>query len=1495
MSGGYLRNSQLRRQLEAKVKQATEAKGAAEEALTAARDVLEAARKIDADVGAARTILSAAEAAMGGKDYALATEKAKEAQERGAEIYRDRVEAMIRQGEGLAALALSVGGTQEEVESILKKAREALAADELTAAVEHAKKAWKRGEKTLLEHLSSSFSRAQSLILSAKNLKRDVSLVEDLLSRARTAMESNDYEAAVGFTKEALETITEDLRGDVDREMGEIEELIVIARDLGSDITRSASLIERTRGDIANFEFEKARNTLRQCRAEAEKSLRLSLEGKAATFTKLIAETKAMGVDTSPAEEPFRGAETAIRKGAYREAAAAAQEGLRVLQDIQFQKVVQTIAASREKFVIAVNVGADLAGAMAHLNEARQAFQRGAYPDAIGWAKKADEEVEKVIGRFRSAEAKLRDLHRAFAEAEAHGVDTAGARRLADQGRQAYHERDQDGLERLIGSAFETLERAQGERAAQVIGQAEALLTLGERHGSDLAEASKVLEQSMLAARAKDHPKALDLAARSMTQAEEAIRQRAADMSTALRDVLPHLGDDGATIKVLLNRAEASAEARDFEEAFGSLDEARTSAEGRVRELASQAVDDLATVVQMGVDLGADVTGIDRTYKEMNGLLGADRHLDVLAARERIRSTVATASDNLFNLVKHRVAQARELKIDIEEMRDLLKRSKMAFSVEDFHEGLVLLKECNDKSGTATAMYRRAQTTLAGAAALAAEARKRDVDVSRVLEILLEGKKAFDRLDYATAIELGDRARAETEKLMVMYTSAQKILSGRERLDLAARLAVDAPHLVEALGVAKEAMKAKDYERAVAEATRVETEVTGLLRERIREILAKVEGDADSSPGVNLADVREDLAVAKQALEADRFVAAVEAAGRLGGRLERLRTQATEADAAIRRVADLVSDVSAMELAVPNTALLLERAERSFKGAEFEAALDLAAQAEAEVVRERDASIAAKMEHYRVAIDRARQSGTDTRSADAMLGQAREVLRGKKYRQALALATQSEAEAERVALVQGMAQQAIQAGTRKLDALGFAVPGIAHELEEARRSLDAGDYVKALDAAMGAMDGVADPRNRMGDVTRARDGVRGLLRTAETTGAEIVKLTRIFDEGEAALHAGDLPKAQEAYAQGIEWGTGLVRAHLKDLIEKAEGTAGTCRRLGVDPTPALNRIAQAKGRLEAGEFAQSYGFISEARRMAEESLGAKLNETFVQAAENLEHAKRLGSDSRQAEEMLRAAHERLERAEYEGALELTERALEQVEGVKAVERRFVDLTYKAESTIRSGKKFGIDMRTAENRLAGAMAIRKSNLTAAIKEAEDAYRLAWEAVETFAPKIQGALEIGRAQLNEWAEATLTLENVGRGLAKDVQVKILGDAETEGLQNLPMLRAGGKETLTIRIRMTASGSVPLAIQITSHRVFDDKAYTQEMIAQIEVGEAVERPQKITAALETRCPTCKGMIKKGFKVLRCACGRDFHELCATRIGRCPVCFRPLGAGAS
>src|SRR2546430_2909670 len=191
---GYLRDSQLRKKLEEKVKEATRTRQAAEDGIKAAQDLIDQARRTDANVVEAEKALAEANGAMASKDYKVAVDKSGEALERGKRIYRERARGIVDSSAALGRLAKGVGGDLAETEAALAKAEGALASEDLGTAIDLAKKALKRSEKILQEHLSSSFSKAQSLILAAKNLSRDVAHVEDLLSRARTAMENDDFQ-----------------------------------------------------------------------------------------------------------------------------------------------------------------------------------------------------------------------------------------------------------------------------------------------------------------------------------------------------------------------------------------------------------------------------------------------------------------------------------------------------------------------------------------------------------------------------------------------------------------------------------------------------------------------------------------------------------------------------------------------------------------------------------------------------------------------------------------------------------------------------------------------------------------------------------------------------------------------------------------------------------------------------------------------------------------------------------------------------------------------------------------------------------------------------------------------------------------------------------------------------------------------------------------------------------------------------------------------------
>src|SRR5207245_8834248 len=101
------------------------------------------------------------------------------------------------------------------------------------------------------------------------------------------------------------------------------------------------------------------------------------------------------------------------------------------------------------------------------------------------------------------------------------------------------------------------------------------------------------------------------------------------------------------------------------------------------------------------------------------------------------------------------------------------------------------------------------------------------------------------------------------------------------------------------------------------------------------------------------------------------------------------------------------------------------------------------------------------MKGFEESLLRARMDGTDTRSAERLFERAREFFRAKKYRQAIAAAEQSEEEAERVGLQQGMSKQAVESVERKVRAIGQGAVGVTALVCDFRRVLSVHACVRA--------------------------------------------------------------------------------------------------------------------------------------------------------------------------------------------------------------------------------------------------------------------------------------------------------------------------------------------------------------------------------------------------------------------------------------------------
>jgi hypothetical protein len=1481
----------LKKQLTERAEELKRTKKAAEDALAAAVGAIEDTKEFDAPVAEAEAALAEATAAASAKDYRLAFEKAQEAQVRALRGLGARAGEILTSSRSLLELTRSLGADISEGEAILAQAEQAIADEDPKGAIRLAKKAWKKNEKVLHEHLSASFSSAQALIHTAKTLGRDVSVAEDVLSRSRRALEADDYESALAYVRECLEAVTADLQQEVDEHRREVETFLAAATDLGADVERVRSLLDRAEKDVDDLAFDRALASLRQARTEGERALQKTLAGQLENLEPRFREAEALKADIGSARATFAEAERAATEGRYGDAAQLAKRGFQELHSAQFQRVVAAIAASRGKFVAAKNMGADLKVALGHLNGARDALQRGEFAAALKAAQQAETEVDGILEEVRGIEGRIREMQRILAEAERQGVNVTTGKRLLDRAGSAWQGRDISLAADLLQRSEEELERAQYDRAMEIMERAEFVLTVGERVRADVGDAGKLLEEAVVAAKEKDHAKAIAQAQRCRDMAETAMRDRLQESLTGLRATLEFLGEDAASVHAFARKAEASLDANDFEAAFGYLEQGQRLAEGRTRDRAVRFHDALRMVLDVGEAVGVDVSPLAAVRDEAAQAVEGGRFADVIGLQERVGKDLSAALDQIFQQVKGRVLEAHRLGIDIDAMRDLLKKAKVAQGVDNPNEALSLLKECHARTTKAIDRHREVHNAVASAAALVAEAKKRGVDVSKTLRRLLESKKAFESHDYGRALELAKRTKAETEKSLVLYTAAQRILTARERFALAGKLGVDVSHVRGSLDEAKEAMKARRYQEALDLADRADKDLRDLIKDRVASQIAAVESNVATLEGVDLVSQETQLIRARELLERGEYGQAAELATRAREGLQALKRKGQEAEVTLHRAQDLLTDLEALRIEAPRAQDLVDRAAVAYKAGRYDAALNLAKQALDQIDAERDENVAKTFRRFEEAVAKAKADGVDVRSAERLLQEARAQLKERRYREALALAMQSEGEVEKVAQQQEIASSVVATAERRLKGLGRSLPGVASMIEQAREAMAAADYVKAMDLGIRASEEFHRLREAVEETMDVKGRADRMVATARSLGADSSKIERIYAHAEEALQAGDPVAARHAYEQCVDWGIGLCEMAIKELEGTVRELSEVGKRLGLDVGGAARRLSEAKSLAQDEQFEEAFERIVAAREELKNAIIGHVVAAINETRSALDHAKDLGADVKDGRKLLKEAEKALAEGRFEQAVGLAKRSIEGVEADHVAEKRFLDLTFQTETLLHNTRKFGVDVRDAEAALARALETKKDDLAKALELAEKAREMARRALEAFAPSLEASLDVTDARIGEWTEATLTLSNVGKALAKDVRVRILGDAEVEGLAPISAIRGRGVMTLPLRIKLNAAGSVPLAIQILSHRVLDGKEYAQELLAQVDVAEPPEAATKrLVADKDTRCPICRGLVKKGFTVARCTCGREFHELCASRVARCPGCFAPL-----
>ncbi len=1488
----YLKHIQLSKQLEERAKEATKFRQLAEKELEEAEKGIEEAKKIDANIAETEAAFSEANDAVRGKDYKLALEKATESKQKAMKAYQERVKTIVDSSLVLLKLAKDIGADTSSADSLTKSAEEALSKDDLEKSIEFAQKSWEKSEKILHEHLSSAFSTAQSIIVAAKKQEKDTSVAEDLLSRARSAVEDQDYQTAMDYMNECMESVSSELEQDINGMLEDARAMIDVSKEIGEDTSKVDGIVERARAELESKDFERSLNSSKQARAEAEKLLHRSVENGIDTIEKAIAKAERIKADTSKTKALLSETRESLKGGNYKESVILIKKTLENVENAQFQTVLETISKSRSKFVTARNIGADLGKAMESLNVSRESLRKGDFEKALKYAQKGDAEVDRLVEEFRSVEKEISQLQADFTEAEGLGVDISSAKTLKDKAGLALKTRSFGRVAKHIEEGKDELEKAQYERTMELIESAELGLTLGEQIGADLSKADIMLEECVVLTKSKDYLNAIGLATECREVTDGKVDDHLVSTIQSLGGSVDAIGKEAVSARKLLDKAESALAIKDFPKAIELVTDARDLLEEKFKQKGTGLLQSLEAGIEIGKVMDENTDELETRLESVRQSIQEGKFDELVRITEDVASEVSGLTDSAFSYVKEKVVEARKTGVGIEEMRSLLKKAKIAMGTEDYSDALGLLVECNRTVGVLLKDHKETYNAISSSAALVGEARKKKMDVSKALRILLAAKKAFEGHDYEKALDLATRSKKEAEKLMVLYSSAEKIAAVNERIELAQALGIDIAGMNGVVQEAKDAIKEKKYEAALELAEKSMSGVEELLRDGIVNTITSSQSISTESreAGILTETVDNDLTEARKLLDEGDYEASAKLTAQAKDALSDMRGKLDEAAEKVKEARTALQEIQSMNVESPESVRLLERAERGVETGRYEDALESAEECLRTLQLERDTYITDMINSFIDVIKKSKQEGVNTKSAEELIAKAKNHFRDGEYKESIEFAMKSESEVERVGLQQDMARKAITTAKKKMDGFPITIQEAEDFLREAQGAFNGGEYPKALELSLKSGDVFHEAVEAYEDAKKSFGLAEKMHNTIVSIGADASGIEKMLAEAKSALDSGNMKAAKEAASQCHEWATGIGESHLLQIATRTSEDVDLAEELGLESSLSRHKLGEGKALIKTRDFETAKNLIESARQEVEGILSEVANQVIVNSESALRYAKKMGADVAENEEMIASAKEALEQGRYQDALDMAEEAVKKVESSRKLEREFIDLTYKADSIIGSAKRFGIDIKEAEKLLLQALDAKNVNIEDAKEHARQALDLANGAIDGFAPSVTAEIDIEKADLDEWIDATLTLENSGKTLASNVSIQMLGDAETEGLESVESIRAGGSESLKFRLRMTAPGTVPLAIKVISHRVFDDAEYVEESIAQIDVtgtpGKEKKDIIKMVAEKDTKCNLCRGKIKKGFPMVVCPCGGEFHDTCAGRVEECPEC---------
>ena len=1517
--------------------------GSLEEAITDAKGM-------QVPVNKPSELLKEAQGLLDTKDYLEAHRRFTNAKKALEQVQKGFEETSAKMAELETAVAEAKGNgvAVEKIEAVLAKSREALAEARfdvaekgINGARDGLNKAWRASASKRMDEVQDEMKRLEGLGVPMEDAK-------ELFQGASSALDLNEFKEVLAICGTTMEMV-EARRKEHDRARLAVEEARKVVDGLEgvpAELDGARSKLENAEALIKDGKLDDAETEAKAVLDEVDSVMGAFLKERLEKVQGEVDDALQSGAKSADLDFTTKAME-ALGEKRYRDSWDIIAKGEQVLGD-----VLKAYRAARGALEVSTNLvyeaeqELDLASALECIDQASAALDSGDYPATEEMAKRAVEELTKATkhhldGQLSTTEllirrlelggkVKLAEAEKLHAEAKAaFGNDDLVASKalLKKAAREAKRSRANYEIAREVLAALDDIfaattlnlnvmkkgrERAKaaferdyenifekedevppaGPVAIQLILQYQVKFEESIKIDMDITKGSKILADAKAALEENDYDSAVKLA----KECYETVRQseRAATMRTliSMQERLDELKDRSVDCSIqenLLERARAAANEGDTGTAFKYMNECNESLKGLKDEHTetAAAIRHAESALLLAGHMGVEAPAAQEMLASANTMMGAS---DFESAKDLSRQGL----EEVYR-AKHEKVAARHGEIaaylegiekegvPVHRAKHLLKKSKDLLDTQDYIRALHLAERAEAEAKQMAAMHSEVKDVMAATNEKIEYAKSLGVEMAAIEELQARMGAVLATGKHEKVKELS--AEIEGELLSKIVDECNRsIREAQDKLKDAEGLGLNVEELKGEVVTANKALEEEDFDTVMAATKGLLGKVDGLMNAEVNTRLEKLKTHlADAAAAGLTVDGSEAMVQeAEGAISAGETRKALEKLNELSERLKAER---------LNKVKQLLSAADKMITAGEKEKVdvfqakgFLDEANDALGRDELDEAFDFAMQAYDGVKNVHLTYINGILSMSKQVLELAVETGGDTKRVETFLEKTQELMDKDNFDRALFYAKQCAREADRLQfkLIQSMVAK-LESDMKAEEGKDFAK---AKELlEEAKSALLTKKYDQARET-----------------VLKCRDEIQHAGAPVPEEAPQPEKPVEPTPEPkpEVAAAPGKCPKCGEEIEEGFKAcpSCGFSLTAAPPAAEEAKPPEPK----PPEPEPVAKPPEPAKTEPAPVPVPE----VKPAPPPVEAKPATGLDALFKAAEAKLAEAEDLGMDIQVYQMEVRRAKNSVAEGNPSEAEALLKGIPDHIAASMAAYKDVDALVSEVDRFLTIAVNYSFDISGPQTIYQQGLDQRKTNLVSALETLKRAKQDVLALLEGVYPYITFDMAKDKPLVSgTWNELYLYVSNTGNILARELVISVEG-AELDGNVLMPKINIGETREIPVKLRPGGSGQQGLKFKVVFQRDFDSRPYMAEFpqtisvvpspaggAAPISIGGSARPKPKTAEASEmgaSRCQLCQGDIKEGQFRITCSCGKDYHETCASKIGDCVFCNKPL-----